>query len=101
MKKLAWISASLAICIALSGCSMVKEEKKDTTSNTASSSISEEADSSSEEEEAVDFSTIEYPDYYEDFEWPEFGIGGALEVKSDNVPPLFRRYVFVGKEVRL
>ncbi len=26
---------------------------------------------------------------------------GALEVKSDNVPPLFRRYVFVGKEVRL
>lgn len=28
-------------------------------------------------------------------------IGGALEVKSDNVPPLFRRYVFVGKEVRL
>lgn len=28
-------------------------------------------------------------------------IGGALEVKSDNVPPLFRRYVFVGKEVKL
>lgn len=26
---------------------------------------------------------------------------GALEVKSDNVPPLFRRYVFVGKEVKL
>lgn len=26
---------------------------------------------------------------------------GALEAKSDNVPPLFRRYVFVGKEVRL
>lgn len=78
MKKLVWISASLAICIALAGCSTVKEEKKDTTSNTASSSISEEADSSSEEEETVDFSTIEYPDYYEDFEWPEFGIGGTL-----------------------
>lgn len=26
---------------------------------------------------------------------------GALEAKSDNVPPLFRRYVFVGKEVKL
>ena len=30
-----------------------------------------------------------------------FAIGGALEAKSDNVPPLFRRYVFVGKEVKL
>lgn len=28
-------------------------------------------------------------------------IPGALEAKSDNVPPLFRRYVFVGKEVKL
>lgn len=28
MKKLAWISAPLAICIALAGCSTVKEEKK-------------------------------------------------------------------------
>lgn len=28
-------------------------------------------------------------------------IAGALEAKSDNVPPLFRRYVFVGKEVKL
>ena len=28
-------------------------------------------------------------------------VTGALEAKSDNVPPLFRRYVFVGKEVRL
>ena len=78
MKKLAWVSASLAICVALAGCSAAKEEKKDTTSNAASSAISEEADSSSEEEETVDFSTIEYPDYYEDFEWPEFGIGGTL-----------------------
>lgn len=26
---------------------------------------------------------------------------GVLEAKSDNVPPLFRRYVFVGKEVKL
>ena len=31
----------------------------------------------------------------------EVSIAGALEAKSDNVPPLFRRYVFVGKEVRL
>lgn len=76
MKKLACVSASLAICIALAGCSTVKEEKKDTTSNTASSSISEEADSSSEEE--VDFSTIDYPDYYEDFEWPDIGIAATL-----------------------
>lgn len=29
------------------------------------------------------------------------GGAGALEAKSDNVPPLFRRYVFVGKEVKL
>lgn len=78
MKKLAWVSASLAICILLAGCSMAKEEKKDTTSNTASSSISEEADSSSEEEEEVDFSTIDYPDYYDDFEWPDIGIAATL-----------------------
>lgn len=31
----------------------------------------------------------------------EDGEPGALEAKSDNVPPLFRRYVFVGKEVKL
>lgn len=78
MKKLAWVGTPLAICILLAGCSMAKEEKKDTTSNAASSSISEEADSSSEEEEAVDFSTIEYPDYYEDFEWPDIGIAATL-----------------------
>lgn len=78
MKKLAWISAPLAICILLAGCSMAKEEKKDTTSNTASSSISEEADSSSEEEEEVDFSTIDYPDSYDEFEWPDVGIGSTL-----------------------
>ena len=78
MKKLAWISASLAICVALAGCSTVKEEKKDTTSNAASSAISEEADSSSEEEETVDFSTIEYPDSYDEFEWPDVGIGSTL-----------------------
>lgn len=76
MKKLAWISASLASCILLAGCSMTKEEKKDTTSNAASSSVSEEVDSSSEEE--VDFSTIDYPDYYEDFEWPDIGIAATL-----------------------
>lgn len=28
-------------------------------------------------------------------------ISGALPVKSDNVPSFVRRYVFVGKEVRL
>lgn len=32
---------------------------------------------------------------------PGLCIGGALKAKSDNVPPLFRRYVFVGKEVKL
>lgn len=34
-------------------------------------------------------------------EHDRISISDALEAKSDNVPPLFRRYVFVGKEVRL
>lgn len=78
MKKLTLVSAFLAICIALAGCSATKEASNDTSSDAVSSSISEEADSSSEKEEEVDFSTIDYPDSYDEFEWPDIGIGSTL-----------------------
>lgn len=90
MKKLVWISASLAICIALAGCSTVKEEKKDTTGDSVSSSISEEVtDSSSEEEEEVDFSAIDYPDSYDEFEWPDIGIAATLPTPKSTYGHVF------------
>ena len=64
MKKLAWISASLAICIALSGCSMVKEEKKDTTDTTDTTDVKDTTDPTEDDQKNIfdnplDFTTAD------------------------------------------
>ena len=83
-KRIVSVLLVMAMCVSMSACGSKGAEKK--------------SDGSASGQKKV---AVVYAGNLGDKSYNDSCNEGALPVKSDNVPSFVRRYVFVGKEVRL